>query len=86
MREKTHLVERMENGDKFDAIKVRGALFALITARLEDAHEIAVKGQSSKTDQKLISQITNDLEANLEEIRTLLNALALISEIKTSES
>ena len=53
---------------------MRGALFALITARLEDAHEIAVKGQSSKADQELISQITKDLEGNLEEIQILLNA------------
>jgi len=33
-------------GDKIDPVKVRSALFALITARLEDAHIFAVKGQS----------------------------------------
>jgi hypothetical protein len=32
--------------DEIDAIKVRSALFALVTARLEDAHMFAVKGQA----------------------------------------
>jgi len=73
------LVGCMTNEDEIDAIKVRGALFALITARLEDAHEIAVKGQSSKAGQQLISQLTNDLEGNLEEIRILLNASTIVS-------
>lgn len=86
LREETRPVVVMDSDDKFDAIKVRGALFALITARLEDAHEIAVKGQSSKADQQLISQLTNDLEANLEEIRILLNASALVSELRALES
>jgi len=85
LREDNRLVECMDNGEKFDAIKVRGALFALITARLEDAHEIAVKGQSSKNDQKLISQLTIDLEAHLEEIQILLNASELVSESRVVE-
>lgn len=79
LREEMSLVGCMANEDEIDAIKVRGALFALITARLEDAHEIAVKGQSSKADQELISQITSDLEGNLDEIRILLNASAIVS-------
>lgn len=81
LHEYIRLVEGMDNNDKFDATKVRGALFALITARLEDAHEIAVKGQSSKTDQNLISQLTSDLEAHLEEIQTLLNASAIVTQL-----
>ena len=85
LREETSVVGSMESNDKFDVIKVRSALFALITARLEDAHEIAVKGQSSKADQELISQLTNDLESNLEEIRILLNASAIISELRAAE-
>ena len=76
----------MESNDTFDANKVRGALFALITARLEDAHEIAVKGQSSKADQELISQLTSDLEGKLEEIRILLNASVLVSELRAEGS
>ena len=86
LREETSLVGCMANEDEIDAIKVRGALFALITARLEDAHEIAVRGQSSKADRELISQLTSDLEGNLEEIRILLNASALVSEPKVAES
>jgi hypothetical protein len=74
LREETSVVGCMDNDERFDTIKVRGALFSLITARLEDAHEIAVKGQSSKTHQKLISQLTSDLVVKLEESRILLNA------------
>ncbi len=86
LREEMSLVGCMANEDEIDAIKVRGALFALITARLEDAHEIAAKGQSSKADQKLISQLTNDLECNLEEIRVLLDASAIVSELRLEKS
>ena len=86
LRQETSVVGSMESDDKFDAIKVRGALFALITARLEDAHEIAVRGQSSKADQELISQLTSDLEGNLEEIRILLNASVLVSELRVEKS
>jgi|GEM_PF-6713108 len=82
LREETSLVEYMDNDERIDAIKVRGALFALITARLEDAHLIAVKGQSSKADQQLISQLISDLEGNLDEIRILLNASEIVSDLR----
>ena len=82
VREETSLVEYMDNDERIDAIKVRGALFALITARLEDAHLIAVKGQSSKADQQLISQLISDLEGNLDEIRILLNASGIVSDLR----
>jgi|TARA_R110002049_G_scaffold12487_5_gene55832 hypothetical protein len=84
LREETSLVEYMDNDERIDAIKVRGALFALIMARLEDAHEIAVKGQSSKADPQLIWQLTSDLEGNLEDIRILLNASAIFTELSLS--
>ena len=84
--EKTSLGGCMNNDEKIDAIKVRGALFALITARLENAHEFALKGQSSKTVQKLISQLTIDPEVHLEEIQILLNASELVSESRVAES
>tara|TARA_R110002124_G_scaffold164209_2_gene331549 strand:+ start:2712 stop:3035 length:324 start_codon:yes stop_codon:yes gene_type:complete len=86
LREQTSVVGYMQSDDTFDAIEVRGALFALITARLEDAHEIAVTGQSSKADQQLISQLTNDLEGSLEEIRILLNASMIVSQSRAPES
>lgn len=76
----------MDNDERIDAIEVRGALFALITARLEDAHEIAVSGQSSKVDRQLIEQLISDLEGNLDEIKILLNASALIAELREEES
>ncbi|NCP44690.1 MAG: hypothetical protein GW822_14865 [Sphingomonadales bacterium] len=86
LREETSVVGCMDNGEKFDAIKVRGALFALITARLEDAHEIAVKGQSAEADHELISQLASDLEAYLEEIQTLLNASTIVTKLTLAES
>lgn len=86
LREETRLLGCMNNDEKFDATKVRGALFALITARLEDAHEFAVKGQSYKADRELISQLTIDLEARLEEIQILVNASELVSESRVAES
>lgn len=36
----------MVNLDEIDPQKARSGLFALITARLEDAHELAVRGQN----------------------------------------
>ena len=46
--------------DEIDAIKIRSALFALITARLEDAHMFAVKGQSRDLDAaELIGQLNS---------------------------
>ena len=86
LREETSLVGCMDTDEKLDAIKVRGALFALITARLEDAHEIAVRGQSSKADPQLISQLTSVLEDNLDEIRILLNASEFVSESRVAET
>lgn len=85
LREGMSVVGCMADQDEIDAVKVRGALFALITARLEDAHDIAVRGQSSKADLQLISQLTNDLEGNLEEIRILLNASVIVSESSVAE-
>jgi len=38
----------MTNEDEIDPIRLRTALFALMTAKLEDAHETAVKCQSTK--------------------------------------
>ncbi|WP_159646175.1 hypothetical protein [Sphingorhabdus sp. 109] len=86
LREETSVVGSMVSDDKFDATKVRGALFALIAARLEDAHEIAVRGQSSKADQQRIWQLTRDLEGNLEKIRILLNASTIVSELREEKS
>lgn len=71
------VAERMKNDDKIDHIAVRTGLFALITARLEDAHEIAITGQSSKIDEQLVSQLSSDLEASMDEIHILMAAVAL---------
>ncbi|QTD57199.1 hypothetical protein [Parasphingorhabdus cellanae] len=80
------VAERMKNDDKIDHIAVRTGLFTLITARLEDAHEIAVKGQSTKIDEQLVSQLSSDLESNLDEIQILLNATAVILNLRPAGS
>lgn len=61
-----------------DSIKVRTGLFALFTARLEDAHEVAVKGQSAKISDDQIAGLVGDIRSNLDEIRIHLDAIELI--------
>ena len=57
---------------------VTGKLFALVLFRLEDAHELSVKGHASGLD---IGQITNTLgrlKSKLEEIATLIETIKVI--------
>ncbi|GAA0464753.1 hypothetical protein GCM10009096_01550 [Parasphingorhabdus litoris] len=67
----------MKNEDEVDPIKVRTGLFALITARLEDAHEIAVKGQSTWVSKRQGSNQISDIESLLEEIEILISAIRM---------
>lgn len=53
------------------------ALFADITALLEDAHEIAVRGQNSKLDQVDYLNATNGLNIMLDQIRSLSGAIRI---------
>ncbi|OAO00172.1 hypothetical protein A8B75_18915 [Sphingomonadales bacterium EhC05] len=64
--------------DEIDPIKVRTGLFALITARLEDVHEVAVQGQSEKTENDQIASFVSDIRSALEEIHIHLDAIELI--------
>jgi len=64
--------------DEIDPIKVRSALFALITARLEDAHMFAVKGQSRDLNAADARNCNSDIRSILEEIQIQLNAAELI--------
>lgn len=64
--------------DEIDPIKLRTGLFALITARLEDAHEFAVKGQSCDANNEEVADYHTDIASNLDEIGIQLQAIELI--------
>jgi len=64
--------------DEIDPIKVQSALFALITARLEDAHMFAVKGQSRDLNAPVAKSYITDIRSYLGEIQILLDASELV--------
>jgi len=66
------------DGDEIDAIEVRTELFALITARLEDAHDIAVRGQAAKISNQDIGDLIVDLRSILDEIKIQIDAIDLM--------
>ena len=53
------------------------ALFAEITALLEDAHEIAVRGQNSKLQRTDYLETTDELNKMLDRVRSLSAATKL---------
>jgi hypothetical protein len=68
-----------------DPIKVRWALFALVTARLEDAHVFAVKGQSRELDADGAINCVADIRSNLDEVQIQLDAVELISPLNSRD-
>ncbi len=68
----------MANEDEIDPVKIQAGLFALITARLEDAHEFSIKGQSAKANAEQVAGYVSDIGSNLDEISIQLNAINLI--------
>lgn len=64
--------------DEIDSIKVRTGLFALITARLEDANMFAVKGQSRDLNTADARNHISDIRSILDEIHIQLDAAELI--------
>lgn len=64
--------------DEIDPNKVRTGLFAVITARLEDAHVCAVKGQSAKLNDDQITSFVSDIKSSLAEIQIQVDAIELI--------
>ncbi len=64
--------------DEIDPIKVRSALFALITAGLEDAHVSAVKGQSRDWDAADTRNCIIDIRSILDAVQIQLDAADLI--------
>lgn len=69
----------VQNGDNMPQIDVP-AIFAEITALLEDAHEIAVRGQSSRLERQRHLEATAELETILDQIR--LNSDAIRRSLK----
>lgn len=67
-----------DTDNEIDPIKVRTGLFALITARLEDIHEIAVKGQATKISSQDIGDLIVDLRSTLDEINIHIDAIELL--------
>jgi hypothetical protein len=64
-------------------IKVRSALFALITARLEDAHVFAAKGQSRDLDAAGAKDCINDIRSILDEVQIQLDAVEIINWLRS---
>ncbi len=67
-----------DTDDEIDPIKVRTALFALVTARIEDAHEVAIGGQSPQTTSDHIVEAVADLQSIGQEIEILLMAASAV--------
>lgn len=68
----------MIDDSEIDPAKVRSGLFALITARIQDAHETAVKGQATKISGQDISDLVFDLRSALDEITIHIDAIGLM--------
>jgi len=68
----------MADDDKIDTIKVRTGLFALITARLEDAHDITVKGQAVHLNDQNVKDLIVDLCSMLDEVKIQIDVLDLM--------
>lgn len=67
-----------DNDEKVDTIKVRTGLFAIITARLEDASVFAVKGQSRGLNTADGRNYITDIRSILDEVQIQLDAVELI--------
>ncbi len=65
--------------DAIDPRKVRSALFALITARLEDVHMFAVKGRSMDLGAAETRTVIIDMRSILDEVQIQLDAAELIA-------
>ncbi len=78
-RKKSSMGKGMADDDEINPIKVRTGLFALITARLEDANEIAVKGQAANLGNPDVSGLVIELRSLLDEINVQLDAIELMT-------
>ncbi|WP_461457489.1 hypothetical protein [Parasphingorhabdus sp.] len=70
----------MINLDEIDRHEVRSGLFALITARLEDAHELAVRGQNGELEQNESMTLLEALVDQVSQTEILLMAIGATRE------
>lgn len=70
----------MVNLDEINPQKARSSLFALITARLEDAHEVAVRGQHPEIDQADMAQLLEELVDQINQIEIMIIAIGSLRE------
>ncbi len=77
-RKKSIMGRGMADDDEIDPIKVQTSLFALVTARFEDTHEIAMKGQAANFVGLNASGFVIELRSQLDEINVQLDALYLM--------
>ena len=70
----------MINLDEIDPRMARSGLFALMTARLEDAHELAVRGQSREINQPDVVKLLDGLVDQTNQIEILLTAIGTMRE------
>lgn len=72
--------------EEIDPMKVRSALFGLITARLEDAHMCAVRGQAKDLNAADTRNCVTDIRSILDEVHIQLDAAVQISRLGSGES
>lgn len=70
----------MINFDEIDPRKARSGLFALVTERLEDAHELAVHGQNSDLERNEVLFVLGEITDQANQIESLLMAIGAIQE------
>jgi len=78
-----HVCDMANLDDEIDPVNVRSALFALITARLEDAHVFAVKGQSRDLDSADARSCLTDIRSTLDEIQIQLDAVEITNWLRS---
>lgn len=76
---KSSMGAHMVDDSEIDPSKVCSGLFALITARLEDAHEMAVKGQATKVGSQDMGDLVADLRSMLDEVKVQIDAIELMN-------
>lgn len=70
----------MKNLDEIDPGKARSGLFALVTARLEDAHELAVRGQRPEIERGDVTELIEELVDQISQIEIMIMAIGSMRE------
>lgn len=70
----------MINLDEIDPQKARAGLFALLTAGLEDSHEVAVRGQRPEIDHGDMVELLEELVDQISRMEILIMAIGAMRE------